>query len=253
MSAKPCAPAAERNCGPILDVIREVFANAPCVLEIGSGTGQHAVHFGRELPHLSWQTSDRFGIVRSCELAALGDFPVEVDLLDGFVNVLPAGAGTDVQNRLSTLLDAYKRTELDPETGLGIMTLSSTLTDLAEPSESPVEEQDLAEGAQTDVRGFQVAVPDALGAEVSPLDAARQAGAELVDRGHGVLVEDRSGAARRLEAPLQVVVGGGPAQGAERHLHRRVAPRILGVGHGLPDPGGAGPGPARTHPGSAPR
>ena len=58
MSGKPCAPAAERNSGPILKVIREVFADASRVLEIGSGTGQHAVHFGREMPHLSWQTSD---------------------------------------------------------------------------------------------------------------------------------------------------------------------------------------------------
>ena len=58
MSAKPCAPAAERNSGPILDVIRDVFAHCSSILEIGSGTGQHAVVFGRELPQLTWQTSD---------------------------------------------------------------------------------------------------------------------------------------------------------------------------------------------------
>lgn len=58
MSAKPCAPAAERNSGPILELIRDVFVDASCVLEIGSGTGQHAVHFGREMPQLTWQTSD---------------------------------------------------------------------------------------------------------------------------------------------------------------------------------------------------
>jgi len=85
---------------------------------------------------VTWQTSSRFGVVRSCELAALGEQPVDVDVADGLVNVLPAGVTTDVQNRLSTLLDAYKRTELDAETGLGLLTLSSTLTDLAEPSES---------------------------------------------------------------------------------------------------------------------
>ena len=87
MSAKPCAPAAERNCGPILDVIREVFANAPCVLEIGSGTGQHAVHFGRELPHLSWQTSDleenHAGILAWLDEARLANVhdPIVVDVL----------------------------------------------------------------------------------------------------------------------------------------------------------------------------
>ena len=85
---------------------------------------------------VSWQTSARFGIVRGCDLTCLHDEPLEVDVLDGLLNLLPAGVGTDVQNRLSTLLDAYKRTELDTETGLGLLTLSSTLTDLAEPSES---------------------------------------------------------------------------------------------------------------------
>ena len=58
MSGKPCAPAAERNRGPILEVIRDIFADASRVLEIGSGTGQHAVYFGREMPQLTWQTSD---------------------------------------------------------------------------------------------------------------------------------------------------------------------------------------------------
>ena len=58
MSAKPCAPAAERNSGPILDVLRDVLTEPASVLEIGSGTGQHAIRFGAELPHLSWQTSD---------------------------------------------------------------------------------------------------------------------------------------------------------------------------------------------------
>ncbi len=85
---------------------------------------------------VTWQTGSRFGIVRSCELANIGDGPCEVELLDGFVNVLPAGVDVDIQNRLSNLLDAYKRSEVDPRTGLGMFWLSSRLTDLAEPSES---------------------------------------------------------------------------------------------------------------------
>ena len=56
---KPYAPACERNREPILAVLREHFADRTEVLEIGSGTGQHAVHFGAALPHLSWQCSDR--------------------------------------------------------------------------------------------------------------------------------------------------------------------------------------------------
>ena len=55
---KPFAPACERNKGPILEVLRRVFSDAPDVLEIGSGTGQHAVWFAAGLPHLVWRTSD---------------------------------------------------------------------------------------------------------------------------------------------------------------------------------------------------
>ena len=50
--------ACERNKGPILSILASAFANAHKVLEIGSGTGQHAVHFAAHLPHLLWQPSD---------------------------------------------------------------------------------------------------------------------------------------------------------------------------------------------------
>src|SRR6185295_844796 len=56
---KPHSPACDRNREPILAVLREHFADRHKVLEIGSGTGQHAVHFAAALPHLTWQTSDR--------------------------------------------------------------------------------------------------------------------------------------------------------------------------------------------------
>lgn len=58
MSEKPFAPATERNSLPILNVIRREFESASTVLEIGSGTGQHAVCFGEALDHLIWQTSE---------------------------------------------------------------------------------------------------------------------------------------------------------------------------------------------------
>lgn len=51
--------ACERNKGPILRILAEALARSRAVLEIGSGTGQHAVHFATHLPHLSWQPSDR--------------------------------------------------------------------------------------------------------------------------------------------------------------------------------------------------
>ena len=50
--------ACERNRDPILAGLRVVFADRHLVLEIGSGTGQHAAYFARHLPHLIWQPSD---------------------------------------------------------------------------------------------------------------------------------------------------------------------------------------------------
>ena len=58
MTAKPHAPAAARNSRPILEVIKNEFRVSRCVLEIGSGTGQHAVFFAEAMPWLTWQTSD---------------------------------------------------------------------------------------------------------------------------------------------------------------------------------------------------
>jgi len=51
--------ACERNKDPILQVLRPWLANCSRVVEVGAGTGQHAVHFARQLPHLDWQPTDR--------------------------------------------------------------------------------------------------------------------------------------------------------------------------------------------------
>ena len=59
MIEKPDAPAARRNRDAILEVLRDVLGRSTSLLEIGSGTGQHAVYFGQALPALRWQTSDR--------------------------------------------------------------------------------------------------------------------------------------------------------------------------------------------------
>lgn len=76
---KPFAPACERNREPILQVLLHHFADRRHVLEIGSGTGQHAVHFAAAMPWLDWQCSDRAGylagITRWLEDAALPNTP----------------------------------------------------------------------------------------------------------------------------------------------------------------------------------
>jgi hypothetical protein len=55
----PVSEACERNKGPILEVLREAFAGRGQALEIGSGTGQHAVHFAANLPHLTWHPTEQ--------------------------------------------------------------------------------------------------------------------------------------------------------------------------------------------------
>ena len=72
--------AAENNKEPIASVLRDVFKDVRHVLEIGSGTGQHAVHFARALPHLTWRPSD---------LAAILDGIRERLARDGVTNVAP--------------------------------------------------------------------------------------------------------------------------------------------------------------------
>ncbi|MFZ6759789.1 DUF938 domain-containing protein [Undibacterium sp. Ji50W] len=57
--SKLFSAACERNSAPILQAIKPVLTGCQSLLEIGSGTGQHAVTFAQHLPHVLWQTSDR--------------------------------------------------------------------------------------------------------------------------------------------------------------------------------------------------
>ncbi len=61
MPHKPHAPSCDRNREPILSVIQPLLAGRQRVLELGSGTGQHAAYFAAQMPHLSWQTTERPG------------------------------------------------------------------------------------------------------------------------------------------------------------------------------------------------
>ena len=56
---KPFSQACENNKQAILDIIKPILKDREQLLEVGSGTGQHAVHFAAALPHLTWQCSDR--------------------------------------------------------------------------------------------------------------------------------------------------------------------------------------------------
>lgn len=83
----------------------------------------------------AWRTSDQFGFVKTSWVINHGK-EAHIELVDGLQNILPAKVTSQTQNVFSNLLDAYKRAECEPTTGLGLFSLSSTLTDLAEPSES---------------------------------------------------------------------------------------------------------------------
>ena len=83
-SPRPHSPACDRNRDPILGVLRDHFAGRRHVLEIGSGTGQHAVHFAAAMPWLRWQCSDVAahlpGIRMWLDEAALANTPAPIEL-----------------------------------------------------------------------------------------------------------------------------------------------------------------------------
>lgn len=86
MFNKPIAEACVRNQQPILEVIEDLFRDKSSVLELGSGTGQHAVYLANAMPWLKWQTSDLLenhqGINMWLEEANLTNIlpPIELDV-----------------------------------------------------------------------------------------------------------------------------------------------------------------------------
>ncbi|MCB9035526.1 MAG: hypothetical protein H6557_02790 [Lewinellaceae bacterium] len=83
-----------------------------------------------------WYSSEAFGFVRKASLENRGGKDVQADILDGIQNLLPYGVDKNLQNERSTLIDAYKKNELLPDTGIGLFLLSSIPVDKAEPSEA---------------------------------------------------------------------------------------------------------------------
>lgn len=83
-----------------------------------------------------WNSSNEYGFVKKSTLTNTSDSVMEISILDGIQNIMPYGVTTDTQNSVSNLVDAYKRSELDKESGLGIFALSAIIVDKAEPSEA---------------------------------------------------------------------------------------------------------------------
>ncbi|WP_237561751.1 hypothetical protein [Flagellimonas algicola] len=83
-----------------------------------------------------WNSSDTYGFVRKSSLVSMSDREIKVSVLDGVQNLIPYGVSSDLQNRQSNLVDAYKRSELIEKQGIGIYALSAIIVDRAEPSEA---------------------------------------------------------------------------------------------------------------------
>jgi hypothetical protein len=82
-----------------------------------------------------WSGCDEYGLVRTATLTNRGRGAVSVVLLDGLRNILPYGAPLALYQQSSSLVDAYKRSEVDQETKLGIFSLTSRIIDRAEAAE----------------------------------------------------------------------------------------------------------------------
>lgn len=83
-----------------------------------------------------WNISDKYGFIKKSKLENFGDKNLSIRLLDGIQNILPWGVEFYTQNTTSNLVDAYKRSELTKNSGIGIFAMSAILVDKAEPSEA---------------------------------------------------------------------------------------------------------------------
>ena len=84
----------------------------------------------------SWMNSESYGWIRRSSLQNISGSRMDISIIDGIRNILPYGVTQGMQTELSTLVDAYKKSELDSETGLGIFRLASIPVDRAVPSEA---------------------------------------------------------------------------------------------------------------------
>ena len=83
-----------------------------------------------------WNSSNQFGFVKKATLINNSKEKLNITVLDGLQNIVPAGVNANLQNNYSNLVDAYKRSELQVNTGIGIYALSAIIVDKPEPSEA---------------------------------------------------------------------------------------------------------------------
>ncbi len=124
-------PFSERNTGRY-STTRNLYKNA-----IGNKIIFEEINHNFELTfRYEWNSSNLYGFVRKSSLENTSGKKINITFLDGIQNIMPDGVASDLQNSTSNLVDAYKRNELDVNSGLGIYALSAIIVDKAEPSEA---------------------------------------------------------------------------------------------------------------------
>ncbi|WP_341675529.1 hypothetical protein [Niveibacterium sp. SC-1] len=154
----------------------------------------------------AWSCADRFGIVREAQIESLGE-AVELQLVDGVLNLLPSETPRGLQTTSSVLVDAYKWNELDADTRLATYSLYARISDRAEPAESLTAAAAYAIGLD----GAQVYVA------ASDFDALRRGRAgepQAVRRGVSAayLLSTRLKLAAKARASWQIVLDTGLSQ-----------------------------------------
>jgi hypothetical protein len=114
----PAPPGVERN------LYKSAIGNRLIFEEVNRGLGL--------VFRYRWVGCDEFGWVRTATLENCGASPVEVELLDGLRNVLPYGIPHLLSQNASNLADAYKRSEVDERTGMGVFALTAGISDRPE-------------------------------------------------------------------------------------------------------------------------
>ena len=130
--------------GPEAGRVHHAFAfngEAPKRTHLYKGVTGNSLGFEEEIPDLGvtlsyrWQACDTFGWTRRVVVTNTGELPLSLGVLDGLRNLQPYGVSAHLSQNSSCLADAYKRSEIEAETGLGIYALTSRIVDRAEASE----------------------------------------------------------------------------------------------------------------------
>lgn len=125
-------PFSERFSDNLYSVSRNLYKN-----EFGNKIIFEEINHDFDLTfQYQWNSTNKYGFVRKAKLINNSANDYQISILDGIQNIMPYGVTSDLQNAASNLVDAYKRSELHVESGLGIFALSAIIVDKAEPSEA---------------------------------------------------------------------------------------------------------------------